>query len=317
VAETGARGNPLALVADDEPLVRGVLARIVHREGFDVLEAEDGQEAARLAIERRPAVVLLDLLMPKRDGFWALKEIRAHAHDVPVVVISAVDDPREAERALDLGAANFVSKPFDTAEIHQVLERVRAAHAEEVDVLPCVRVLGKTRTVLEVGNDLGLLSRVVAFLGHELRIHYPGRDLPFVETKLALYEALANAIEHGNLGIDYDAKTEALATAEGITALIERRRHEAPWRDRVARLTAEYGPTSVRYAIRDGGPGFSRATVEGSKSLGDVHSLHGRGLLLIKHYMSRVSWNPEGNEIRMELDLVPREAEASRPGPTT
>ena len=291
-----------------------MLARILVKEGFEVAEVDDGAEAVRLAVSRHPAVVLLDLVMPRTDGLEALREIRAKAPDVPVVVVSGVGD-EGAERALKLGAVNFLGKPFVQKEVRGVLERIRAAHAEESEVLPCVRSLGPTRTVLECDNDIPRLSRVVAFLGHELRIHYPKSDIPHVEIKLAIYEALANAIEHGNLEIGFDAKTEAMRSEGGITGAIERRRRESPWKDRHIHVTVEYEPERVTYRVRDEGKGFGHSDPEAQSRLGDVQSLHGRGLLLIRHYMTRVSWNETGNEIRMELDVPPnaRAAATDRP----
>ena len=303
---------PLAVVADDHFEARDVLARLLRKEAFEVVEVEDGAEALRLAVERRPAVVLLDLVMPRMDGLEALRQIRAKAPEVPVVVVSGIGEAG-AERALTLGAVNYLSKPFLPKEVRGVLERIRAAHAEESEVLPCVRSLGANRTVLEIGNDIALLSRVVAFLGHELRIHYPRRELPHVETKLAIYEALANAIEHGNLEIGYDAKTEAMKSDGGITGAIERRRLEAPWKNRHVHVAVEYEPARVTYRVRDEGPGFGHADPAAQAKLGDAQSLHGRGLMLIRHYMSRVSWNETGNEIRMELD-VPAPAPAKKAG---
>jgi CheY-like chemotaxis protein len=296
------KSPPLALVADDLDEARELLARILHKEGFEVVEADDGDEAVRIALERRPQVVLLDLVMPRMDGLDALRRIRAGAPEVPVVVVSGVGE-EAAERALNLGAVNYLSKPFVAKEVRGVLDRVRAAQAEESEVLPCVRALEPTRTVLQLGNDPAMLSRVVAFLGHELRIHYPDRELPHVETKLALYEALANAIEHGNLEIGYDAKTEAMRSEGGITGAIERRRTQKPWCDRSVRVVAHYEPTRVTYVVTDEGKGFEHRDPEALARLGDVHSLHGRGLLLIRHYMTRVAWNDAGNEIRMELDV--------------
>lgn len=297
---------PLALVVDDDEDSRRILVKVAQRQGFRVEEGVDGVEAVRLQRALRPDLILLDVSMPGMSGLDALKEIREEDPHVMVVVVSGAEEPEVGERALDLGAVNYVNKPFDVREIRFVLERIRGAFQEEADLRPALDLLRERRTVLEVGNDVDRLSSVVAYLGRELRAHYPGFDVPVTETKLALYEALANAVEHGNLEIDYDQKTSAMAEDGGIRALIERRRADPRLRDRRVRIEAEYEPQTVTWRIRDEGRGFSPKREECEHRLGDTSALHGRGLRLIRHYMDDVSWNPSGTEIRLTLRLKRR-----------
>jgi CheY-like chemotaxis protein len=312
VADAAARGKPLALVVDDHAENRAMLAKIVKREGFEVIEGADGEEAVALAADRSPDLILLDISMPKKSGLEALEEIREHDRDVPVVIVSAVDQPEASQEALNLGAVNFVRKPFDPQEIRFVVGRIRGALEEEADVIPTLRLLRERRTVLELGNDVPLLSQVTAFLGRELRLHYPRHEVPVTEIKLALYEALANSIEHGNLEIDYDAKTKAMETEGGIIGLIERRRADPRYADRTVLVQVDYEPHRVLYRIKDSGPGFPHGDKAHSKRLGDTTALHGRGILLIRHYMSSVQWNEAGNEIQMTLDLVEKSSDGKR-----
>jgi CheY-like chemotaxis protein len=298
--------RPLALVVDDQADNRRILSKILSKNGFDVVEGGDGVDAVRLASERHPDLILLDVRMPRMSGFEALEEIREADPDVPVVIVSAVDTPEASEEALRLGAVNFIRKPFDPEEIRFVVERIRGALQEEADLRPTLRLLVERRTILEMGNDLAEIPHVVAFLGHELRMHYPGFEVPATEVKLALYEALTNAIEHGNLEIDYDRKSDAMSSVDGMNALIRSRAKEAPFRDRKIHVDVDYEPSRVVWKVRDDGPGFPHASLEHAKRLGDTDALHGRGLLLIRHYMHEVEWNPAGNEIVLALRLSPK-----------
>jgi len=302
-----------ALVVDDEPDVREILAALIRRQGYEVTEARDGEEAVRARAEHRPDAIFLDVMMPKMTGLEALERIREEDPDVPVVIVSANRDEETAEAALRLGAVNFVQKPFDKEEIGFVVRRLRAAMDEEADVAAVGGLLQERRTVLSLGNDAALIAKVVSFLGRELRAHYPAHHVPATEMKLALYEAIANAIEHGNLEIGYDEKTRAVSSPEGVAGLVARRSREAPYRDRRVRVEASYGASEVTYRVRDGGPGFARAQVEARPP--DLTALHGRGLLLIRHYMPTVAWNAEGNEITMSRPLSPRGPSAREAAP--
>jgi DNA-binding response OmpR family regulator len=293
----------LALVVDDEADSRAILARVADRAGFRVLEATDGAQAVALTREVRPDMILMDISMPRMTGLEALREIREIDPQVPVVIVTAADQPGAGAEALELGAVNFVLKPIDLREILFVVERIRAALREEEDLRPALDLVCERRTVLQMENDVSVLGPVVAYLGRELRVHYPGFEVPITEVKLALYEALANAVEHGNLEIDYDEKTRAMGEEGGVRGLIERRRADPRLARRRVRIEASYEPARVVYRVRDEGRGFRHRTEEEEHRLGDTTALHGRGILLMKHYMSEVAWNERGNEVRLALTL--------------
>lgn len=108
------------LVADDNPLFRELLKR--HVTGlfdFDIIEARDGNEAALLAEQARPDLILLDLVMPEVDGIEAIRRIRAlpHLAEVPIIFLSAETDRRKWAEALACGANDFISKPYHRQEL--------------------------------------------------------------------------------------------------------------------------------------------------------------------------------------------------------
>lgn len=296
---------PLALVVDDVPEVRTLLGRLAKRRGFEVLEAADGEEGVQLACERRPHLILLDLRLPGMSGLDALARIRDEDPQVAVVIVAAVPDRLDLQRALDLGAVDFVRKPFDAVEVDFVLDRVYRAVTEDADLRAALDHVTQRVTRLAFPGRPTLLSKVVAWLGRELRQGYPGRELPLPEIKLALYETLANAIEHGNLGITYDMKTKAMEAPGGMDALVQRRLADARFAGRLIHVEAEYLADRVAYTVADDGEGFDPEALK-ARPLGDTTALHGRGLALVRHYMDEVSWNDRGNQIRMVHHFKPR-----------
>ena len=108
------RSTPIrTLLVDDSVAVRRTIAKILAGVlDIEVVgEAADGQEGLRLALELRPDVILLDLEMPRMDGFTFLRFLRAEARDLPVLILSRHRGPRDMRRALELGAQGFLSKP--------------------------------------------------------------------------------------------------------------------------------------------------------------------------------------------------------------
>jgi two-component system response regulator ResD len=113
---------PRILVVDDEPIVREVLTRYLEKDGFEVDAAADGEAAIDLFASRRPDLILLDLMLPKVDGFEVFSYIRSGS-TVPVIMITARDKETDRIAGLDMGADDYVSKPFSPGE---VVARVRA-----------------------------------------------------------------------------------------------------------------------------------------------------------------------------------------------
>ena len=111
------------MVVDDEISIRRLLRNTLERAGYLVVEAIDGRGAIACAAAEHPAAILLDLGLPDRDGLGLIPVLRQRA-DVVILVVSARDATDEKVAALDLGADDFVTKPFDTDEL---LARLRVA----------------------------------------------------------------------------------------------------------------------------------------------------------------------------------------------
>ena len=101
------------LIVDDEPDILLMLRMSLEDEGHEVVLAADGQMALDRIAEHRPDLVLLDLMMPILDGFGVLEALRGDQDPLPVVMVSAKSEPADVERATNLGAVEFVTKPFD------------------------------------------------------------------------------------------------------------------------------------------------------------------------------------------------------------
>ena len=116
-------GEASILVVDDEPMVREVLSRYLSREGFAVWAAQDGEEALTRYAQATPDLVLLDLMLPKIDGYEVFRRIREQGGRTPVIMLTAKGEETDRIVGLELGADDYVAKPFSPRE---VVARVRA-----------------------------------------------------------------------------------------------------------------------------------------------------------------------------------------------
>jgi DNA-binding response OmpR family regulator len=122
------------LVVDDEPMVRDVLARYLEQAGFDVSTADDGEQALSVFGEARPDLVLLDLMLPRIDGFEVFRRMRS-ASSTPVIMLTARGEETDRVVGLELGADDYVTKPFSPREVVARVQAVlrRTTHAEDED----------------------------------------------------------------------------------------------------------------------------------------------------------------------------------------
>jgi two-component system, OmpR family, response regulator MtrA len=118
-------GTPKILVADDEEDVRELVAYRLTRSGYLVIGAGDGQEAFELATEHAPDLMVLDVMMPKLDGYELTRRVRAEAslRSIPVILLTARSQESDVDRGFEVGADDYLRKPFNPDEL---VARVRA-----------------------------------------------------------------------------------------------------------------------------------------------------------------------------------------------
>jgi DNA-binding NtrC family response regulator len=124
---------PLLLVIDDEKGVRESL-RMVFSKDFRILEADSVDAALPQVRQEKPAVVLLDLLMPKTDGMEVLRQIKAIHPQCEVIMLTAVSSKHAAVKALECGAFDFVAKPFDVIDLREKVEKALRKVAEKTQL---------------------------------------------------------------------------------------------------------------------------------------------------------------------------------------
>ena len=107
------------VVADDDPIVTKFLSAIFKDEGYEVRTADDGEKAWLLIKEMKPHLVILDLVMPYRDGFEVCRQMRAapETRTVPVIILSMKEKEQDALHAFEVGADDYIRKPFNVLEL--------------------------------------------------------------------------------------------------------------------------------------------------------------------------------------------------------
>lgn len=156
--------RPLILIVEDEDVISNYISTVLTANEFDFMQASRGKEAISMAASRCPDLILLDLGLPDMDGLEVLKTIRQWT-GVPMIVVSARGHEREKVEALDLGADDYVTKPFGTAEL---LARIRTELRHSQRAMDTQNVGAGKITTGELEIDYG--KRLVLLAGKEIHL---------------------------------------------------------------------------------------------------------------------------------------------------
>ncbi len=116
-------GKKCVLIVDDEKNIVNILKFNLQKEGYDTLEAYDGEEGLNLAISKNPDLILLDVMLPKMIGWDVCKELRSRGSNIPVIILTAREEEEDKVLGLEIGADDYITKPFSTREL---MARVKA-----------------------------------------------------------------------------------------------------------------------------------------------------------------------------------------------
>lgn len=175
--EVTRRGTiPKVLVADDEPDMLRFLKSQLNRH-YEVIEAVDGQQAIEKASQFLPDIILLDMMMPEKDGLQACRELREHTptQSIPIVLLTARADEETKLTALDAGASDFLAKPFSTTELHVRIRNLIESHQfqrklsrQNQSLESTIEQLKETEMQLVQSEKLASLGRMSAGIIHEI-----------------------------------------------------------------------------------------------------------------------------------------------------
>ncbi len=286
------------LAVDDDILSMGFLEAQITGLGHNMFTATDGQKALSvLEVNRKTVdVVLMDREMPVMDGITAVRRMKedVELRNIPVIMVTGADSLEEMREGLDAGVFYYLTKPVDRGMLRSVLSAaVREARRSKL----LSDELGKHRTgfnLIEYASfkfstlpEAESLSALLANCFPE-----PKRVLP------GLCEILINAVEHGNLGIGYDAKTRMLED-DNWREEVSRIQNLPENKDKSAMATINFSADGVQVKISDQGDGFdwqSYMNIDPART-GDSH---GRGIARSNvNSFDAVTYNDKGNEVTL------------------
>lgn len=289
------------LIVDDEKIIRDLLCAMLKEAGdYKLLTAINGKEALKICMsEENIDLVFSDLRMPVMSGMELLVKLRKNRPEIPVVILTGYGRREDVIEALRLGASNFLLKPQEVDMVYTVASKIlRMRHQEKMEKM-ILDFFVEDHQMFSIPNDLHYTLPIIDLLTDKILLLGICNKAELTNLRFALDEALVNAVVHGNLEIQSSAKGATLDEMMQFNNLVKERSLEPGFSDRKVTITRHLTNEFVIFSIEDQGRGFDWRTLP--KTLDDMEILsnYGRGLFLIRAFMTRVEFNDKGTRITL------------------
>jgi len=283
---------PTALIVEDHPEQAELVARLLTLRDYEPIVAEDGETGLRLARERTPDVVLLDLMLPDINGFDVCRRLRTERETmmIPVIMLTALNDVQHQVHGFRVGANAYVTKPYGVEDLFDAVAAARAWRAN------MERRAMHGEIHVELNSEITLLQELNDFLMHLCGVT-PLSTEQVMQLRQAMMEMAHNAIEWGN-------------------------RHQS---DRLVKITYRVFHDKLEIVIRDQGEGFNRNNLPHAADEEDPFShldireklglrAGGYGLLICRGMVDEMRYNDAGNEVTLVKQFrTPADSEEQKP----
>ncbi len=286
------------LVVDDSLIEQRRVGRLLQNGivGVTVTYASDGKAALDAISAAMPDMVISDLRMPVMNGLQLVESIKADGYGVPVILMTSYGNEEIAVQALRTGAASYVPKLALEKNLIATIKSVLSVSSRQVNRRRLLSTLDSSESRFVLESDVSLIAPMIEYLQEQIATMRLFDHLQTTRISVAVQEAIANAIYHGNLELDSELRQDDESI---FHRLAEERRRAAEYAARRVRVEASLSAAEVRVLIHDDGPGFKPSEVRNPTEGINMDRIGGRGLLLIRSLMDEVSHNPKGNEITM------------------
>jgi CheY-like chemotaxis protein len=258
--------------------------------------AVNGNEALEKMQKAAFDLVLTDLLMPGMSGLELVAAVRRSHPHVPVILMTSRGSEEIAAQALYEGAASYVPKRLLPRRLVDTVGRLLLLSGKHRERSPLLGRMTDLSCSFALPNDAKLADLLVNHL-LEQTVQMGFCDATeCMQIGVALQEALANAMHHGNLRISSECRESSHTEYH---ALIAKRCLESPFRDRSVRVTARLSREEVAFTIRDEGEGFDPSQLPDPRETANLEKASGRGVLLMRSFMDDVRFEDRGRSVTL------------------
>ena len=285
------------LVVDDSAGDRRLVGELLKSDGdLSVEYAVDGAEALQKMERAVPDLVVTDLMMPRVNGLELVAAVRSTYPPVPVILTTSRGSEEIAVQALQQGAASYVPKRVLAWELLSTVQGVLAVSYRQRSRNRLMGCMNRSECSFALQNDSTLFGPLVTYLQEEVTRMGLGDETDRTRIGVALEEALANALYHGNLQVGSELREQ---DGQAYCELVQKRRCQKPYRDRQIHVEARLSRERASVVVRDEGAGFDPSALPDPTDPANLEKVSGRGVLLMRTFMDEVIYNQVGNAVTL------------------
>lgn len=294
--------KPPALIIDPDLALQEILGDIL-KNRFRIFCANAIAESAEVMRGEDPHLIFIEMSLPGESAIDYIERTKRSKTNTQFIVITDNATVENAVSALRQGALDFLKKPFEIEDIARIVEKFFSLTANrDADYDIYSSIVAESRT-FELPTDFAIISTFMSEIMHIIS-RFAGLDKKTTLTlRLAVYEMLVNAMEHGNLEIDYEMKKNLLEEVMDYQRFLNDRANQEPYRNRKVRVTYQYDRDAIAFTITDEGKGFDVSKVPNPHSSENLERLNGRGIFISRVNMTRVTYNEKGNSVTLYKEL--------------
>jgi len=286
------------LLVDDDEITLRMLGHTLEQAGYETRAAEDGARGLEIFEDFAPDLVLCDIEMPEMNGLELLAAIRERSAEAIVVMATACGSESYAIEALRARANDYLRKPVEPRQLLALLKKYAGALEPASIATEMANLIVRNAITYQIDNSI---DRIYNIIDHMLM--QAGRALTQddrLAIRLGLGELITNSIEHGNLGITYEEKTEALVEEGKFFELVKTRLMEPERAERKVTIQFKMDESGWEWVIEDEGEGFDWRSLPKEPDGGDLWAMHGRGILISRFPFDEFEYRGAGNIVRVK-----------------
>ena len=288
------------LLVEDDLASMSYLEVLMKREGHEYQKAYDGKTGLKLFHEFKPDIVLSDINMAHMNGLEMVERIRQSQPSVIIIMLTAYNSEEYVMEAIKVGANNYLKKPVSKLHLVSLLRKYTSAiECKHTKSSICNFQTSHTFS-LTFKTNIEIIPAIVSHLvaeTHELFTEEEQLDI-----KLGLGELILNAVEHGNMEIDYHQKNEAIQLDQ-LQRLYLQRFSDKKIKDRSVTINYKQDESSAEWEIIDEGDGFDPTSIPNPISEDGLMRLHGRGIFICKFQFDEMEYVGKGNRVRVKKNI--------------
>lgn len=300
---------PSILLVEDSPTQAMQIKLLLESAAHCVTCCDDGAQAINHLQTGTWELVVTDLELPVMNGLDLIKAMQSDFPQIPAVLVTGHGSERLAAEALRAGATAYVPKSLVDDLLLGTVEDVLGVLRTDRSYAELIDCTVENRLIFDLPNKPKLLTTAIDLTMQLAAGMQLLSGVDRYRVSIALQQAASNAIYRGNLQLSYRdwQQTSTVENGDGpIPQIVAERMQLAPYRDRKVHYDARLMRDLIRIVIRDEGVGFDSKRIMNENDLQAISAEHGRGLVLIKNFMDKVSFNESGNEITLIKHCVLR-----------